>query len=447
MAVPHGPVIARRPRPRLRALAAGSLATGMSLALVPLLAGPAAAQGCVQTGSQVVCTFDYTGAAQTFTVPSGVTQLSVDARGASGGAAAGNDNPGGGGGAGAEVAGTLAVVSGQTLQVNVGGAGGVGTDSAPGAGGFNGGGTGGSSDSAYGGGGGGASDVRSGTLDLASRLVTAGGGGGGGATDELSGGGGGAGGQSGVNGTNGTGGADTTGGQGGGGATPTGPGTGGVGGTGVNDNGGNGQPGMLGTGGLGGTGRAGDAGGITGGGGGGGGVYGGGGGGGGGITDVEFSGAGGGGGGSSAGPASSTFTTGANAGNGLVTISYTLPGAVITYLQSHPNPSHPGKPVRLSDLVCPSVSGTNVPRPTGTVAFAVDAAPVGTAQLTPAGGNCSIASLTVDGPAHGTHLITAVYSGDANYLSNRDAPETLIHTVKKAREDRKESKPPTKRPW
>ncbi|MFD5617035.1 Ig-like domain-containing protein [Streptomyces yangpuensis] len=444
MAVPHGPVIARRPWPRLRALAAGSLATGMSLALVPLLAGPAAAQGCVQTGSQVVCTFDYTGAAQTFTVPSGVTQLSVDARGASGGAAAGNDNPGGVGGAGAEVAGTLTVVSGQTLQVNVGGAGGVGTDSAPGAGGFNGGGTGGSSDSAYGGGGGGASDVRSGTLDLASRLVTAGGGGGGGATDELSGGGGGAGGQSGVNGTNGAGGANTTGGQGGGGATPTGPGAGGAGGTGINDNGGNGQPGVPGTGGLGGTGRAGDAGGITGGGGGGGGVYGGGGGGGGGITDVEFSGAGGGGGGSSAGPAGSTFTTGANAGNGLVTISYTLPGTVITYLQSHPNPSHPGKHVRLSDLVCPSVIGTSVPRPTGTVAFAVDAAPVGTAQLTPAGGNCSVASLTVDGPAPGTHLITAVYSGDANYRSNRDAPETLIHTVKK---DRKETKPPTKRPW
>ncbi|MER6443950.1 Ig-like domain-containing protein [Streptomyces venezuelae] len=414
------------------------------------MAAPAAAQGCVQTGSQVVCTFDYTGAAQTFTVPGGVTRLSVDARGASGGAAAGNDNPGGAGGAGAEVGGTLTVTAGQTLQVNVGGAGGAGSDSAPGTGGFNGGGTGGSSDSAYGGGGGGASDVRSGTLDLASRLVTAGGGGGGGATDELSGGGGGAGGRSGVNGTNGTGGANTTGGQGGGGATPTSPGTGGAGGTGTNDNGGNGQPGVLGTGGLGGTGRTGDAGGITGGGGGGGGVYGGGGGGGGGITDVEFSGAGGGGGGSSAGPAGSTFTTGANAGNGLVTISYALPGAVITYLESHPNPSQPGKPVRLTDLVCPSASGPNVPRPTGTVAFAVDSAPVGTAQLRPSGGHCSVASLIVDGPAHGTHLITAVYSGDANYLSNRDAPETLIHKVKKdkkGKKDRKEVKPSTKWSW
>ncbi|WP_371681472.1 hypothetical protein [Streptomyces sp. NBC_01276] len=41
----------------------------MSRALVPLLAAPAAAQGCVQTGNQVVCTFDYTGAPQTFTVP------------------------------------------------------------------------------------------------------------------------------------------------------------------------------------------------------------------------------------------------------------------------------------------------------------------------------------------------------------------------------------------
>ncbi|MFJ8162348.1 Ig-like domain-containing protein [Streptomyces sp. NPDC096136] len=416
-------------------LAATVLTTGMSFALVPLGAGSAAAQGCVQTGNQVVCTYDYTGAAQTFTVPSGVTQVSVDARGASGGAAAGDPNPGGGGGAGAEVVGTLIVTPGQTLQINVGGAGGAGTEGAPGSGGFNGGGTGGSSDSVYGGGGGGSSDVRSGALDLASRLVTAGGGGGGGATDELAGGSGGAGGPSGATGANGTGGANTTGGRGGGGATPTVPGVGGTGGTGADNNGGSGQPGVLGTGGLGGTGRTGDAGGITGGGGGGGGVYGGGGGGGGGITDVEFSGAGGGGGGSSAGPVGSTFTTGANTGNGLVTLTYTLPGTVITYLESHPNPSQPGKRVDLTDLVCPSTVGTGVPRPTGTVAFGVDGTPVGTAQLTPGAGNCGTATVPVNDLAPGTHLVTAVYSGDANYQSNRDNPETLIHKVKKHKKD------------
>ncbi len=430
MIASHGSVTTRPALPPLRAVTAGTLVAGMSLALVPLLAGPAAAQSCAQTGNQVVCTFDFTGAAETFTVPSGVTQLQADVRGASGGAGAGDVNPGGTGGAGAEVTGTLTVTPGQTLQVNVGGAGGDAVETTPGTAGYNGGGGGGTSDSSSGGGAGGASDIRSGAFDLSSRLVTAAGGGGGGGTDELPGGPGGAGGQSGANGTTGTGAVDTTGGQGGGGATPTTPGAGGNGGVGVHFNGDNGQPGVLGTGGTGGGAS------ISAGGGGGGGVYGGGGGGGGATTDVTFSGGGGGGGGSSAGPAGSTFTTGANTGNGRVTLTYTLPSPpspVITHLKSHPNPSKKGQRVHVADLVCPTTNRPGLPRPTGTVRFTVDGNRVGTGVLKPARHNCGIATRTLKHLTIGVHTITATYSGDANYSSDIDNPERLTHIVKRCR--------------
>ncbi len=76
-----GSVVQRPARSRLRALTTACLVAGMPMALVPITASPAAAQSCAQSGSPVVCTFDHTGAAQTFTVPSGVTHVSVDARG------------------------------------------------------------------------------------------------------------------------------------------------------------------------------------------------------------------------------------------------------------------------------------------------------------------------------------------------------------------------------
>jgi len=111
-------------------------------------------------GSQ---TFNYTGAQQTFTVPAGVTTISVDARGGQG---YGCSTCGYGG----RVQCNYSVTPGQTLYVYVGG---MGTETT---GGFNGGGTGGSNDNYAGGGG--ASDIRSGGTALGNRIIVAGGGGG-----------------------------------------------------------------------------------------------------------------------------------------------------------------------------------------------------------------------------------------------------------------------------
>jgi hypothetical protein len=131
-----------------------------------------------------VTTFSYTGGEQIYTVPAGVHSLSITAIGAPGGAMTHcevNCPPGGGPtglapGRGAVVSGVVSVTPGQTLYVEVGGAGGL-----P-AGGFNGGGEAGTL-LVQDGGGGGASDVRTmpmgvGVASLNSRLIVAGGGGG-----------------------------------------------------------------------------------------------------------------------------------------------------------------------------------------------------------------------------------------------------------------------------
>jgi len=116
--------------------------------------------------------FGYTGSVQFFTVPAGVTSITVTALGASGGA--GDTVPGLGGLAEA----TLDVDPGDELEVWVGGEG--ETDWYEVAGGFNGGG--GVFEccgSAKSGAGGGASDVRGAPYGLDNRLIVAGGGGGG----------------------------------------------------------------------------------------------------------------------------------------------------------------------------------------------------------------------------------------------------------------------------
>ena len=95
--------------------------------------------------------FSYTGADQTYSVPSGVTALTVDVYGAEGG-----EFDGAFGGPGGLVQAVIPVTPGQVLTVKVGGAGGDGTPGWP-----NGGGAG------HGGGGGGSSSILLGTTVLA----------------------------------------------------------------------------------------------------------------------------------------------------------------------------------------------------------------------------------------------------------------------------------------
>ena len=252
---------ARSPRSglvRRFALAAATLA----LATLALAASAAATSE----------TFLYTGAAQNWTVPAGVSEATFDLYGAQGFGGEGAFAPGLGGRAKA----MIAVTPGDSIQVNVGGQGEFGT------GGFNGGGASLS--------GGGASDIRIGGTALTDRVLVAGGGGGAGSAVVVpfSAAGGGGGGEFGGPGRSGGFGASVAGGGGtqSDGGTASSPATSG-------DFGGGGGSGDFG------------------GGGGGGGWYGGGGG----------NGAGG-GGGSGHGPAGTLFESGLRSGNGLVTVTY-----------------------------------------------------------------------------------------------------------------------------
>jgi subtilase family serine protease len=65
---------------------------------------------------------------------------------------------------------------------------------------------------------------------------------------------------------------------------------------------------------------------------------------------------------------------------------------------------------------------TNSPQPTGTVSFVIDGNPGATATLNSGTASVSGSSLTI---APGTHLITAMYSGDTNYQSSVSAPASF----------------------
>ncbi len=285
----------------------------------------------------------FTGAMQTYTVPCGVTSITIKAYGAQGGngALGGNATSGGVGALGGYASGTLAVIPGQVLNIFVGGAG-----TTP-AGGFNGGGNGGANNA---GGGGGASDVRLGGIAATNRIITAGGGGGGGrgGCDEgaaiagIGGNGGIGGGGVGQSGNNST----TTGGFAGGGSGGNfGSIQGALGTAGIGCSGFLGQPGATAITEIGAVGGGGQScccsvsNSIPGGGGGGGGQIGGGGGGGGSAGTVgcqgNSKGAGGGGGGGSSyigGVTSSITADGIRSGNGVVIITYSNPVVAPTLL-------------------------------------------------------------------------------------------------------------------
>ncbi|MGH3209016.1 MAG: glycine-rich protein [Trebonia sp.] len=185
-------------RRRVAALAAAAgtvTALAITLPAAAASAVPAALPAnCTQSGQIVTCIYGYTGAEQTFTVPTGVTSVQVTAIGAAGGADADDADPGG---EGAQVTGTLTGLTGPSVGTGLSGGQvvlyvevGQHPDTAttpetatPTA--FNGGGAG---VGFFSGAGGGASDVRTisgadaGTL--ASRLIVAGGGGGHSETNE-----------------------------------------------------------------------------------------------------------------------------------------------------------------------------------------------------------------------------------------------------------------------
>ena len=277
--------------------------------------------------------FNFTGAAQNWTVPAGVTEIYVDMAGAAGGSSGG----GGTSGSGARVQAMLNVSSGESLGIDVGGQNG-----------WNGGAPGGTGNGGQpsGANGGGASDIMVGGGAPASRVMVAGGGGGGGSSGSAaSGGDGGPGGDPiGGNGANGNG-ANTA--YGGGGGTTTGGGTGGA----LCGLAANGGSGGLDSGGAGG--NAGNVMNNGGGGGGGGGLYGGGGGGG----SCYDDGGGGGGGGSSYSSGADTsgvaYTSGYESGNGYVMIIYLLAGS--------PTPVSPAIDIGQSLKLSASSSGGTPP--------------------------------------------------------------------------------------
>lgn len=119
--------------------------------------------------------FAYTGANQSFTVPAGVTSLTVKAWGAGG--ASNNARVGGAGG---YSSGTIAVTAGQTYTIVVGGGGSMASGASGGAGGFGGGASGGNDESdSHAGGGGGYSGIFLGIVAQGNAKLVAGGGGGG----------------------------------------------------------------------------------------------------------------------------------------------------------------------------------------------------------------------------------------------------------------------------
>jgi hypothetical protein len=274
----------------------------------------AAASASCAGAMTVTCSFSYTGAVDSFAVPAGVSEVTISAAGAEGAPAADTNA-----GKGAVVQGEFPVGSGETLNVVVGGAGSRG-------------------DLLSGGGGGSfvyTSATASGLLIAAAGGGGAGGGSGtdGSATTTASAGVGGQSGAAGTGGDGGGGGGSGSGGGGGGGlltdgGNPVGAGVGGGGALADGAAGGAGNE-IGGGGGFGGGGAGGGGNGIDGVGGGGGGGYNGGGGGG-------LGGAGGGGGSFLSSSATDTSgTSGANSGDGSVTISYVI-GRATTSLTATP---------------------------------------------------------------------------------------------------------------
>jgi hypothetical protein len=360
--------------------------------------------------------FSFTGHAEFWTVPAGVTALRVVADGARGG----QGGPRGLGGFGAEESATALVRPGDQIDVLVGGTGGqVRTGGFPDGG--NGGHQGGPAGNDGAGGGGASWVARPGFPEW---IIVAAGGGGGGGSQAAVGGEGGDGGNGGKLGWNGTAGhgtfggiacfripvLSTPGGYGGGGNGVGGPGTNGLGcGPGDPAVGGRGGPSHGGTG-------ADAVCCVGGGGGGGGGGYGGGGGGGGGAPNSNGGGGNGGAGGGSGAlgddivAGTETTRDGVNDGGGSVVIAYIVGTPTAMSLNWSPTSPVFGQPVSFSATVQPVPDG-------GTVQFSIDGVNVG--APVPVDPSTDRASLPpVPSLAAGTHTVSASYSGTTDFAAS-----------------------------
>ena len=178
----------------------GTSGSGANIAYTPTTTTTYYAESFITPTSY---TFNYTGGMQTYTVPMGVTSLSVDVYGAQGGF--GYNVPTIIPGLGGRVQAVMAVTPGEVLNIWVGGKGGDGGTTVGGTAGFNGGGTGGGwSGGRSGGGGGGGGGISQGGGAGGNRVVIGAGGGGTGVNHSSGDAGGNAGGLNGSNGLTGT---------------------------------------------------------------------------------------------------------------------------------------------------------------------------------------------------------------------------------------------------
>ncbi|WP_370109728.1 Ig-like domain-containing protein [Streptacidiphilus sp. MAP12-33] len=421
---------------RSRAASSAAVAVLVAVAAVPLTtaaatsadpttttatsatATPCGTGGLFAAAPQPSCSYSAVGS-DTFTVPDGVTAVTVDLSGAEGGSAAGYIDPhpagpGAPGGLGGETRATLPVTPGQTLQITLGAAGVPGSSrhgefARPGGPGH---GRGGGGAHGGGGSGGGGSDVRVGAFGGSDRVLVAGGGGGAGnGGPELQGGAGG--GAVGLDGGQSDGPLGS--GLAGGGASQTAAGHG-------SPNtlyGGPGTPGIdldpitsepdPGSGGTGGNGGAGG----PGGGGGGGGWHGGGGGSGGGNPGY-FPGAGGGGGSSYAEPSATdvSLLQGVNHGNGSAVVTFRY-GTSVTLAADTATPLF-GHPVSVTATVAPGAPGAGTP--TGSVTFSDGTTTLATVPLANGRATYTTAELQP-----GDHPVTATYGGDPAFTPSASA--------------------------
>ncbi|MFG2292116.1 Ig-like domain-containing protein [Streptomyces sp. NPDC048603] len=371
---------------------------------------PCGAHGVLTEAAPATPTCAYTATGtDVFTVPDGVTAVTVALYGAEGGSAAGfvSPNPpneGAPGGLGGETRGTLAVTPGQTLQLTVGAAGIPGSSrrgeyARPGGYGH---GSGGGGAHGGGGSGGGATDLRTGAFGPYERVMVAGAGGGAGNGGPLlrGGHGGGPAGEPG-----GQGGGPENSGSAGGGGTQTAPGAGGPrsplgapGGSGgdIDNWYGTVNPGSGGAGGNG-------ARGGNGGGGGGGGWHGGGGGSGGGNPDNLYGAGGGGGSGHAADSVrDATLRAGVQQGNGKAVITFRY-GSTVRLASDESAPLF-GRPVTLTATV--DAANPAAGTPAGTVEFRDGETVLGTATLE--NGRARLRTGTLQ---PGAHSFTARFSG------------------------------------